>query len=129
MNNSILLVEDDDELREMVADGLGKAGYKVIQASNGRIALEILIKEQSPWFALITDFNMPHVNGGELVRRVRELGIKFEVTVMTSSVVGYEPAIARLRSEAPLSILEKPYSLWRLIQVLIHHKINKVVGY
>ena len=91
---NILIVEDDVGLREIVSQRLRDAGYRVVEASNGREGLEILQKTPSSWFALITDYTMPYVNGGELVRRVRELGIYFEIVIMASAVGEWEPVVA-----------------------------------
>ncbi|WP_448563394.1 response regulator transcription factor [Trichothermofontia sp.] len=66
----ILVAEDDPGTRLTVSDYLEQAGYSVMSATNGREALQIL-KDYLPHL-LITDVAMPHMDGFELVRKVRQ---------------------------------------------------------
>ncbi len=66
----ILVAEDDPGTRLTLSDYLEQAGYSVMSATNGREALQIL-KDYLPHL-LITDVAMPHMDGFELVRRVRQ---------------------------------------------------------
>jgi two-component system, chemotaxis family, chemotaxis protein CheY len=61
----VLLVEDDVETRELVAGSLRIAGYEVEEAVDGRDALAAIMRD--PPSLLITDCNMPHMTGNELV--------------------------------------------------------------
>ena len=61
----ILLVDDDDDVRETSADMLGELGYQVIQASNGPQALEI-IEARPDLQVMVTDIRMPGMSGFEL---------------------------------------------------------------
>ena len=61
----ILLVDDDDDVRETSADMLGELGYEVIQASNGPQALEIL-DARPDLEVMVTDIRMPGMSGFEL---------------------------------------------------------------
>jgi len=66
----ILVAEDDPGTRLTLSDYLEQAGYSVMSAPNGREALQIL-KDYLPHL-LITDVAMPHMDGFELVRKVRQ---------------------------------------------------------
>jgi signal transduction histidine kinase len=66
---TILVVDDRDEDRELLATVLGYAGYEVVEATNGGDALAQLRSAQPA--LMITDLLMPTMNGYELVRRVR----------------------------------------------------------
>ncbi|UZQ53147.1 response regulator transcription factor [Trichothermofontia sichuanensis B231] len=66
----ILVAEDDPGTRLTISDYLEQAGYSVVSATNGREALQIL-KDYLPHL-LITDVAMPHMDGFELVKRVRQ---------------------------------------------------------
>jgi two-component system, chemotaxis family, chemotaxis protein CheY len=67
----ILTVDDSVAMRQMICATLTGAGYEVVQASNGRDALQIA-SEQSVDL-VITDVNMPHMDGIALVRALRGL--------------------------------------------------------
>lgn len=66
----IMTVDDSSTIRQMVALTLRDAGYEVIEAVDGRDALERLAKESIDM--LITDLNMPNLDGVGLIREVRK---------------------------------------------------------
>lgn len=68
-SNTVLLVDDDNSVREVTAQMLANLGYSVIQADSGRLALELLA-EGTHVDLLLADFAMPGMNGGELARAV-----------------------------------------------------------
>lgn len=68
--SKILIVEDDREIHELLADYLQKEGYETISAYNGKEALNRII--QTPFQLLILDLMIPEVDGYEVLRRLRE---------------------------------------------------------
>ncbi len=80
----VLLVDDDPAMLRLLARWLEGAGYGVAQAADGRQALEA-IEAQCPDF-LVTDWEMPHVDGLELCRRVRQLDLPHYVYVLFLTV-------------------------------------------
>ncbi len=69
MKKQILLVDDENLIREMLTDAFTKQGYKVWSAAGGKEALKIL-KHQSV-NVMFLDLNMPEMNGIELCRQIR----------------------------------------------------------
>jgi CheY-like chemotaxis protein len=67
---TILLVEDEDMVREMVRELLVTQGYKVLEASNGAEALALCSKCNEPIHLLLTDVVMPQMNGKELAKQI-----------------------------------------------------------
>ncbi len=68
---SILVVDDEDSVREMLAWMLDEAGYRVHEAAGGAQALRFL-REHGPVDVLLSDINMPGIDGLELSVRVRQ---------------------------------------------------------
>ena len=68
----ILAVDDSPSMRQMVGVTLKSAGYDVLEACDGREALNIA-KQQAPVDLVITDVNMPNMDGLTLVRELRML--------------------------------------------------------
>jgi DNA-binding response OmpR family regulator len=66
---TILFVDDDPELREIVAASLAKPGYTIFTARDGYEAIRILTN--NPVSLLITDIKLPVINGFEVARRAR----------------------------------------------------------
>jgi DNA-binding response OmpR family regulator len=80
--NRVVIVDDEEIIRDLLADFFSFNGYKAITAGNGRDALKII--EGTPCALLITDLNMPGMDGIELVKKVRNLGIP--LTIIGTSV-------------------------------------------
>lgn len=95
----ILLVDDDDDVRETSADMLGELGYNVIQASNGQDAL--LILNQHPELELmVTDIRMPGMSGLELADAARAVRNDLKVILVSGYFVP-QPIMRRF--------LQKPF--------------------
>jgi DNA-binding NtrC family response regulator len=70
-NETILLVEDQRELRTLLSSLLRRMGYTVIDAAGGRAALRLMRRAGGPIHLLVTDIIMPGMLGSELASRVR----------------------------------------------------------
>ncbi|MGK9066443.1 response regulator [Stutzerimonas chloritidismutans] len=81
-SNTVLLVDDDHNVREVTAQMLRNLGYAVIEADSGRKVLELLEQGTNPDL-LLADFAMPGMNGGELARAVLSRYPKLPVVFIT----------------------------------------------
>lgn len=79
-SNRVLLVDDDPVMLRLLSAWLERAGYRVRPVSDGRQALEA-VEAECPDF-LVTDWDMPHVDGLELCRRVRGLDLPHYVFIL-----------------------------------------------
>lgn len=68
---TILLVEDEPAVRQLFAQALVRAGYKVHEARNGQEALEVFDRHGDSVDLLLTDMRMPFMGGAELATRLR----------------------------------------------------------
>jgi PAS domain S-box-containing protein len=101
----VLVVEDNDDVRELAESVLGMAGYAVQSAASGEQALELL-DECAPVDLLFTDVIMPGgMNGLQLIDRVRERLPQLPVLVTT----GYMDELPSKKPGKGLPILAKPY--------------------
>jgi len=66
---TILVVDDDDDVREFLATVLEQSGFRVVPAQDGEAALR-LVNEAAPVDLLLTDIRMPKLDGLELARRL-----------------------------------------------------------
>ena len=78
----ILVVEDDVSLREAIVDTLDLAGYCVIPADNGRMALQII--EDKPVAMVISDVQMPKMDGHQLLKYIKRNYRDIPVVLMTA---------------------------------------------
>ena len=80
MNNNILVVDDEKELRDLLEINLKNEGYNVFKASSGEEALEILDREEIN--LIVLDVMMPAMDGLEVCKRVRE---KYNIPILMLS--------------------------------------------
>ncbi|BCB95187.1 hypothetical protein JZK55_01090 [Dissulfurispira thermophila] len=78
----ILLVDDDPFVREMIGVILESEGYDVVSCENGRDALNA-VTVNSDLDLIITDINMPEMNGYELIDRIRKSGFTLPVLALS----------------------------------------------
>ncbi|MRR55508.1 MAG: response regulator [Deltaproteobacteria bacterium] len=84
MAHTLLIVDDSASMRQMVSFTLKDAGYDVIAANNGKDALTKVGGEKISM--VITDLNMPEMDGIELIRQLRGLpGFKFTPILMLTT--------------------------------------------
>jgi two-component system, cell cycle sensor histidine kinase and response regulator CckA len=69
---TVLLVEDQDEVRAVIARALRGHGYEVVEARDGVEALALVAARREPIDIVVTDLLMPRLSGGEMVARLRQ---------------------------------------------------------
>lgn len=108
---NILVVEDDADLRDVIADTLALAGYRVAQVDSGEAALDFL--GVNPCDLVMSDVNMPGIDGYQLLRRIASEWPQLPVLIMTA-YGSISNAVEAIRNGA-VDFLEKPFSTERLI--------------
>jgi DNA-binding NtrC family response regulator len=106
----VLLVDDQPELRRLLRRGLLKAGYVVVEAWNGRVAVELA--QQLSFDVVISDVRMPDMSGFELLDALQELDPDLPVVLTSGSLQGLDspspndgPAFAFLVKPVPLETM------------------------
>ena len=104
----ILLVEDEDLVRQLARDLLEARGYTVLEAANGAEALALCQRHAGSIHLMLTDIIMPRMSGRELHQRAAVLRPDMRVLFMS----GYpHPTGGRALPETPHAFLEKPFTL------------------
>ena len=121
----ILLVDDDERLRDVFTEFLTGSGYQVHVAPNGRIAWELL--ERQPFDLVITDLVMPDMEGIEFITKLRKAGHSVPIIAMTGG--GQDRAIYLTLAEklGADRILKKPFALAELLDA-VSSAISSVLG-
>jgi CheY-like chemotaxis protein len=81
----VLLVDDEDSVRDSLYSLLERSGYDVLAASNGLDGLAICRQSPHPIDLLVTDYNMPHMSGLELARECSHLCCDLSVLYISGS--------------------------------------------
>jgi cyclic di-GMP phosphodiesterase len=121
----ILLVDDEDQVRELLDRHLTIQGFVCSQAGNGRAALES-VDEARPDL-VITDIKMPRMDGMELLRRLRGRGVDLPVVIITS-LADVKMAVEALSMGAAEYLL-KPFNLEEVSiavqRAIEHHRLRQ----
>ena len=106
---TILVVEDEANLRYLARQYLEKQGYRVIEAADGAVAMQIAVAHEGVIHLLLTDVIMPGMNGRELAQRISEIRPNVKVLYMsgyTENVIGQDGML-----DAGVRLLQKPFNL------------------
>jgi PAS domain S-box-containing protein len=106
---TVLVVEDQDGIRDIVRESLCRNGYKVLIANDGDEALQMAGAYPDPIHLLITDLLMPNIGGRELAQRLTPLRPAMKVLFMS----GYseQSALDIGTTSHSATVLQKPFSL------------------
>jgi len=111
----ILLIDDDEYIRELISELLESKGHEVVQAANGKIALESLVVYR--FDLIITDIMMPEIEGVEFILRLRQS----KIPVISISGMAKEDVINELiQSLGIKGFLKKPFNKDDLFQLIDH---------
>jgi len=81
---TVLYCEDEDDLRNVTGEVIRQFTKEVHLAQNGKIGLEIFLKYQDSIDLIITDVNMPELNGLEMARKIKEINPNIPIIVATA---------------------------------------------
>jgi two-component system cell cycle sensor histidine kinase/response regulator CckA len=121
---TVLVVDDETGIRAIARRALEEVGYRVLDASSGRAAIDLLAQE-SAVDLLIADLNMPGLGGNEMVRRIRTTRPDLKVLYVSGH-------ISRLMDARPLwegeAFLNKPFTnegLREAVALLLYGTLKK----
>jgi two-component system cell cycle sensor histidine kinase/response regulator CckA len=120
-SETVLLVEDEDSVRQLVRETLQSRGYRVLEASNGNAALSLAASHSEQIHLVITDVVMPGLSGHELIQKL----IPTRPTMKVLYLSGYaqDAFPASLAAEGQKAFLQKPFTLQSLAV-----KVREVLG-
>lgn len=102
---TILVTDDDDQLRDLFCEVLAANGYRVLEAGDGKHAMELLARERVD--LMITDLMMPEQEGLETIRALRQRGTNLRIVVISGAIRDYLRIAKFLGADA---VLAKPVS-------------------
>ncbi|MCX5874261.1 MAG: response regulator [Deltaproteobacteria bacterium] len=123
---TVLLVDDDDNIRDLAATLLMEFGYKIITADNGKEALEIYRIEKDRISLILLDLIMPVMDGGQCLAEILRINPKAKVIVAS----GYSqsgPANDAMAGGAK-GFVQKPYNMRQLLTAIRQVLDNDLPG-
>jgi len=112
----VLLIDDEDIVRNVVTRMLSKLGYGCDAAPDGAAGLEMLTSRRNRYLCVILDMAMPGMDGAKVLRSMREISPMTKVVVMS----GYDEreVVERLGQLTPDGVLQKPFRIETLQEAL-----------
>ncbi|MBN1626454.1 MAG: response regulator [Deltaproteobacteria bacterium] len=112
--SKIMIVDDETGIRELLSEALLEKGFHVTSARDGRESLKYM--RSNDFDLLITDINMPHINGFELLRKMKTAGRKEKIVIMTGEYLD----LSDTAKDMPFIYfqLRKPFKLDEFLQVV-----------
>jgi two-component system, cell cycle sensor histidine kinase and response regulator CckA len=113
---TILLVDDDDHVRDLGARILNRAGYDILTAANGKAALQVFTKEHSTIALVILDLIMPEMGGKECLGEL--LKVDPEAKVIISTGASADDEVKRAVKPYAKGLVNKPYEISQLLHAV-----------
>ena len=108
--SKILVIDDEQGIRNLLDTLLSRKGYEVVLASNGQKGLELFRRERPD--VVVLDLNMPEMNGLTVLQQVRQLNPAQPVVILTGA--GTAEAEQQVRALGVTEFVEKEFSMHRL---------------
>ena len=105
---TILLVEDDAEVRQVATRILRRNGYQVLEAENGAEALKLCESQEEPVDLIVTDIVMPEMGGSELAKKIREK--QPDARILFTSGYTEDTALRQQFLQPGEAFIEKPFT-------------------
>ncbi len=117
-NETVLVVEDENDVRALICEALHKHGYRILEAPHGGIALSLCEEYKKPIDLVITDIVMPHMSGGEFVQNMARIHPEAKVLYISGYTSTAIVQKGLLGSETPF--LQKPFTPSLLLKKIRH---------
>lgn len=111
----LLFVEDEEDLLQIISDALTKLQANFLTATNGLEALDI-IKDNPDIDAVITDINMPYMNGLDMIKNMNDNGIEIPIIIMSAHTE--TEYIAKAKEYGVDEYLLKPFDFIKFIELI-----------
>lgn len=116
-----LFIEDEEELLQIICDALTKLQIDFLTATNGKDALDIISKIPD-LDIVVTDINMPVMNGLEMIKRLRNDGNSIPIVVMSAHTE--DEYINKAKDLGVNEYLLKPFDFIKFIEIVNDMKIK-----
>lgn len=111
MSTQVLVVDDDSSVRELVCDALMLAGYQTQSAQDGLVALSI--QKKNPSDLIVSDVNMPKLDGYQLAQKLRDVGDSTPIIFLTAR--SDKPDVSRGFRVGADDYISKPFGIEELV--------------
>ncbi len=112
----IVVAEDFNVSRKIIVSTLAKEGYTVMEAADGKEAVELF--DGRPIDLLITDFNMPNMNGAELIQQVRAMESYSYLPILLLTTEVRQEKIEQAMNGNITAFIKKPFETMEFLKIV-----------
>lgn len=116
MTRRVLIVDDEPDIRLLIRVNLIQAGYEVLEAGNGREAIDLLDREEPD--LILLDLRLPGLDGWEVIEHLKEQGVADRIPVVAISAHASPTTKDRAREVGFRSYVSKPFTPEELLDVV-----------
>ena len=118
MKKTIMIIDDEESMRDILNDIITEHGYNVILCKNGADGLQTYNNRQKEIDLVITDVMMPIMNGYEFFTQAKKINSQIKVIIMS----GYSNKLAQeFIDEGALEFIQKPMRLLFMMEIIQKH--------
>ena len=114
--HTVLIVDDEDVIRDLIVDVVSDSGYRVLSAANGNEALDIVRAEQGAISMVLLDMLMPDMDGRRTYELMRE--IDPEIPVFIATGFGREDISRSLLDMGVRGVVTKPFHIEDILTLI-----------
>ena len=118
-NNSVLIIDDDENLRPILASLVSSLGYHIFDASSGNDGINVYREHQSEIKVILLDLVMPHLSGRETFDQIRAINPEAKIILISGYDRGADSEY--LLEHGAIAYLRKPFSMHDLAELLDQH--------
>jgi signal transduction histidine kinase/CheY-like chemotaxis protein len=109
----VLVIDDEEPVRDAVTDILDLEGLSVLTASDGQAGIDLYRQRQADIGLILLDLSMPGLNGEETLRELRQINAR--ARVLLSSGYSHNEVAARFADQSDVGFIQKPYDAEQLV--------------
>ncbi len=122
MNESILIVDDEQDILDALSEALAVEGFQVKTALGGEQGIEMFRAE--PFDVVVTDIRMPHTDGLEVIKQVKQMDEDAEIIVLTG-FPSIENAVGAMKNHGAFDFIQKPLDDIEQLLIVICNALDK----
>ena len=115
-SGTILVIEDEEVLRVIVAKVLRERGFSVIETGDGKTGVDLFQKNESEVSVVVLDMTLPSLSGRDVLVQLRR--IRPDIKVILTTAYSEDMALLRFDGQRPWHFLRKPYHLSDLVELV-----------
>ena len=120
-SRKILVVDDERSIRQLLSDALSHKGFEVTEARDGQESLEKM--ERMDFDLVITDINMPRLDGISMVKQMEKAGRKEKIIIISGNASNQKVSFARMPQV--IKQLLKPFRTESLVDLVVSATTHK----